>query len=88
MIALQTKNKLGKTLGIPGIIPPTGKTPEDDDNTKAEAAKMQKEYENLKDSTKEEAPSTEARGEFKKDSVCSEHVTRVTILMNISKCYE
>ncbi|XP_038838681.1 secretogranin-3-like [Salvelinus namaycush] len=59
MIALQTKNKLGKTLGIPGIIPPTGKTPEDDDNTKAEAAKMQKEYENLKDSTKEEAPSTE-----------------------------
>ncbi|XP_045073722.1 secretogranin-3 isoform X3 [Coregonus clupeaformis] len=61
MIALQTKNKLGKTLGNPGIITPTGKTPEDDDNTKAEAAKMQKEYENLKDSTKEEAPSTETR---------------------------
>uniref|UniRef100_A0A4W5PBP1 Secretogranin-3 n=1 Tax=Hucho hucho TaxID=62062 RepID=A0A4W5PBP1_9TELE len=36
-----------------------GKTPEDDDNTKAEAAKMQKEYENLKDSTKEEAPAAE-----------------------------
>uniref|UniRef100_A0A672GIN3 Secretogranin-3 n=1 Tax=Salarias fasciatus TaxID=181472 RepID=A0A672GIN3_SALFA len=30
-----------------------------DDNTKAEAAKMQKEYENLKDSTKEEQPPTE-----------------------------
>lgn len=32
---------------------------DEDDNTKAEAAKMQKEYENLKDSTKEEQPSTE-----------------------------
>lgn len=32
---------------------------EEDDNTKAEAAKMQKEYENLKDSTKEEQPSSE-----------------------------
>lgn len=31
---------------------------DEDDNTKAEAAKMQKEYENLKDSTKEEQPST------------------------------
>ncbi|XP_010876242.2 secretogranin-3 [Esox lucius] len=59
MIALQTKNKLGKTLGIPGFITPTGKTQEEDDNTKAEAAKMQKEYENLKDSTKEEPVPTE-----------------------------
>lgn len=32
---------------------------DEDDNTKAEAAKMQKEYENLKDSTKEEQPSSE-----------------------------
>lgn len=31
---------------------------DEDDNTKAEAAKMQKEYENLKDSTKVEQPST------------------------------
>lgn len=37
----------------------TGKGFDDDDNTKAEAAKMQKEYENLKDSTKEEQPSPE-----------------------------
>lgn len=36
-----------------------GRNLDDDDNTKAEAAKMQKEYENLKDSTKEEQPSTE-----------------------------
>jgi len=36
-----------------------GKNFDEDDNTKAEAAKMQKEYENLKDSTKEEQPSTE-----------------------------
>lgn len=36
-----------------------GKNLDEDDNTKAEAAKMQKEYENLKDSTKEEQPSTE-----------------------------
>lgn len=36
-----------------------GKNLDEEDNTKAEAAKMQKEYENLKDSTKEEQPSTE-----------------------------
>uniref|UniRef100_A0A3B3ZNE7 Secretogranin-3 n=1 Tax=Periophthalmus magnuspinnatus TaxID=409849 RepID=A0A3B3ZNE7_9GOBI len=51
MIALQTKNKLGKSL----------KSVDEDDNTKAEAAKMQKEYENLKDSTKEEQPSPDTR---------------------------
>uniref|UniRef100_A0A8K9VCT0 Secretogranin-3 n=1 Tax=Oncorhynchus mykiss TaxID=8022 RepID=A0A8K9VCT0_ONCMY len=72
MIALQTKNKLGKTLGIPGIIPPT----EDDDNTKAEAAKMQKEYENLKDSTKEEAPSTETRDHPGKSEIYLEAIRK------------
>lgn len=56
MIAMQTKNKLGKSLGPADF---TGKGFDDDDNTKAEAAKMQKEYENLKDSTKEEQPSPE-----------------------------
>lgn len=35
-----------------------GKNLDEDDNTKAEAAKMQKEYENLKDSTKVEQPSS------------------------------
>ncbi|XP_055010929.1 secretogranin-3 [Boleophthalmus pectinirostris] len=55
MIALQTKNKLGKSLGPSDL----GKSFDEDDNTKAEAAKMQKEYENLKDSTKEEQPSTD-----------------------------
>ncbi|KAL1007549.1 hypothetical protein UPYG_G00088220 [Umbra pygmaea] len=59
MIALQTKNKLGKSLAFPSFITPTEKTHEDDDNTKREAAKMQREYENLKDSTKEETPPTE-----------------------------
>ncbi|XP_028291435.1 secretogranin-3 [Gouania willdenowi] len=58
MIAMQTKNKLGKSLGLPEF---TGKRVDEDDNTKAEAAKMLKEYENLKDSTKEEQPSTETR---------------------------
>uniref|UniRef100_A0AAZ3PBS6 Secretogranin-3 n=1 Tax=Oncorhynchus tshawytscha TaxID=74940 RepID=A0AAZ3PBS6_ONCTS len=70
MITLQTKNKLGKTLGIPG------KTPEDDDNTKAEAAKMQKEYENLKDSTKEEAPSTETRDHPGKSEIYLEAIRK------------
>ncbi|KAM4602397.1 secretogranin-3 isoform 2-T2 [Polymixia lowei] len=56
MIAMQTKNKLGKSLGTPDF---TGKNSDEDDNTKAEAAKMQKEYENLKDSTKEEQQPTE-----------------------------
>ncbi|KAM7015907.1 secretogranin-3 [Tautogolabrus adspersus] len=59
MIAMQTKNKLGKSLGLPDVPGPNGKILDEDDNTKAEAAKMQKEYENLKDSTKEEQPSTE-----------------------------
>lgn len=59
MIAMQTKNKLGKSLGLPDFTAPNGKNLDEDDNTKAEAAKMQKEYENLKDSTKEEQPSTE-----------------------------
>ncbi|XP_053178579.1 secretogranin-3 [Scomber japonicus] len=59
MIALQTKNKLGKSLGPPDFAGSNGKLLDEDDNTKAEAAKMQKEYENLKDSTKEEQPSTE-----------------------------
>lgn len=36
-----------------------GRNLDEDDNTKAEAAKMQKGYENLKDSTKEEQPSAE-----------------------------
>ncbi|XP_069381918.1 secretogranin-3 isoform X2 [Paralichthys olivaceus] len=58
MIAMQTKNKLGKSLG-PDFIGPNGKILDEDDNTKAEAAKMQKEYENLKDSTKEDQPSSE-----------------------------
>uniref|UniRef100_A0A8C2WLI0 Secretogranin-3 n=1 Tax=Cyclopterus lumpus TaxID=8103 RepID=A0A8C2WLI0_CYCLU len=59
MIAMQTKNKLGKALGLPDFTGPNGKNLDEEDNTKAEAAKMQKEYENLKDSTKEEQPSTE-----------------------------
>ncbi|XP_056268072.1 secretogranin-3 isoform X1 [Pseudoliparis swirei] len=59
MIAMQTKNKLGKALGLPDFTRPNGKNLDEEDNTKAEAAKMQKEYENLKDSTKEEQPSTE-----------------------------
>ncbi|XP_029947212.1 secretogranin-3 isoform X1 [Salarias fasciatus] len=59
MIAMQTKNKLGKSLGPPDFAALSGKNLDEDDNTKAEAAKMQKEYENLKDSTKEEQPPTE-----------------------------
>ncbi|KAM8894403.1 secretogranin-3 [Spinachia spinachia] len=60
MIAMQTKNKLGKALGLPDFTAPNGKNLDEEDNTKAEAAKMQKEYENLKDSTKEEQqPTTE-----------------------------
>ncbi|XP_054474958.1 secretogranin-3 [Anoplopoma fimbria] len=59
MIAMQTRNKLGKALGLPDITGANGKNLDEEDNTKAEAAKMQKEYENLKDSTKEEQPPTE-----------------------------
>ncbi|KAF3686634.1 Secretogranin-3 Secretogranin III [Channa argus] len=59
MIAMQTKNKLGKSLVPPDFTGPNGKNLDEDDNTKAEAAKMQREYENLKDSTKKEQPSPE-----------------------------
>ncbi|KAM9860618.1 secretogranin-3 [Aulostomus maculatus] len=59
MIAMQTKNKLGKSLGPPDFMGSNAKSLDEDDNTKAEAAKMQKEYENLKDSTKEETLSAE-----------------------------
>ncbi|XP_061669787.1 secretogranin-3 isoform X3 [Syngnathoides biaculeatus] len=63
MIAMQTKNKLGKALGPPEFTEPdVGKNFDEDDNTKAEAAKMQKEYENLKDSTKEDRLSTNRPG--------------------------
>uniref|UniRef100_A0A7N6AJ12 Secretogranin-3 n=1 Tax=Anabas testudineus TaxID=64144 RepID=A0A7N6AJ12_ANATE len=61
MIAMQTRNKLGKSLGPPDFTAPNGKNLDEDDNTKAEAAKMQREYENLKDSTKEEQPSPETK---------------------------
>ncbi|XP_049573832.1 secretogranin-3 isoform X2 [Syngnathus scovelli] len=64
MIATQTKNKLGKALGPSDFVGPNaGKNLDEDDNTKAEAAKMQKEYENLKDSTKQDQPSTNRPGE-------------------------
>ncbi|KAI1889670.1 hypothetical protein AGOR_G00165350 [Albula goreensis] len=59
MIALQTKNKLGKTL-TPDSTPPTvEKVTDEEDNTKEEAAKMQREYESLKDSTKDDQTVTE-----------------------------
>uniref|UniRef100_A0A3B4X7Z7 Secretogranin-3 n=1 Tax=Seriola lalandi dorsalis TaxID=1841481 RepID=A0A3B4X7Z7_SERLL len=67
MIAMQTKNKLGKSLGPPDFAGLTGKNLDEDDNTKAEAAKMQKEYENLKDSTKEQ-PSAETNGPGKSET--------------------
>ncbi|XP_040893382.1 secretogranin-3 [Toxotes jaculatrix] len=68
MIAMQTKNKLGKSLGPPDFTGPNGKNWDEDDNTKAEAAKMQKEYENLKDSTKEEQPSAETNQRGKSET--------------------
>ncbi|KAK2847705.1 hypothetical protein Q7C36_009387 [Tachysurus vachellii] len=56
MIAAQTRNKLGKALGPISSTPPTGY---EDDKTKEETAKMLREYENLKDSTKEERAPVE-----------------------------
>ncbi|XP_073706606.1 secretogranin-3 [Garra rufa] len=68
MIALQTKNKLGKSLVPLSITPPTGKALDDDDNTKMEAAKMQKEYESLKDSTKDVQTAAEISHPGKSES--------------------
>ncbi|XP_023669876.2 secretogranin-3 [Paramormyrops kingsleyae] len=53
MIALQTKNKLGKSLAASDIKPPTERSGDEVDNTKEATARMQKEYESLKDSTKD-----------------------------------
>ncbi|XP_061101928.1 secretogranin-3-like isoform X2 [Conger conger] len=58
MIAIQTKNKLGKTL-TPDSQPPTEKVTDEEDNTKEEAAKMQREYESQTDSTKDDQTVTE-----------------------------
>lgn len=58
MIALQTKNKLGKTL-TPDSKPPTEKVTDEEDNTKEEAAKMQREYDSQTDSTKDDQTVTE-----------------------------
>ncbi|KAF4071835.1 hypothetical protein AMELA_G00267450 [Ameiurus melas] len=58
MIATQTKNKLGKALGPVSITPRTAT--DEDDNTKEETAKMLREYENLKDSTKDERMPAES----------------------------
>ncbi|KAL4660712.1 secretogranin-3-like isoform X2 [Arapaima gigas] len=60
MIAVQTRNKLGKSLMAADIQSPTEKPSDESDNTKAEAAKMQKEYELLKDSTKDKQAVAEA----------------------------
>ncbi|KAF5895589.1 secretogranin-3 isoform X1, partial [Clarias magur] len=66
MIAMQTKNKLGKALGPVSITPPT--VTDEDDNTKEETAKMLREYENLKDSTKEERKAVESGHAGKSES--------------------
>ncbi|XP_011948505.1 PREDICTED: secretogranin-3 [Cercocebus atys] len=57
MIALQTKNKLEKNVtdNISKLFPaPSEKSHEETDSTKEEAAKMEKEYGTLKDSTKDD----------------------------------
>ncbi|KAG5839413.1 hypothetical protein ANANG_G00204710 [Anguilla anguilla] len=59
MIAVQTKSKLGKTLDVPDVKLPAGKISDEVDNTKEAAAKMQKEYESVKDSTKSAQVATE-----------------------------
>ncbi|XP_036399619.1 secretogranin-3 [Megalops cyprinoides] len=58
MIALQTKNKLGKSLTPDSK--PAEKPTDEEDNTKEEAAKMQREYESLKDTTKDDQTVTES----------------------------
>nr|CAA63478.1 secretogranin III [Xenopus laevis] len=55
MIAVQVKNKLGKNFGSHrNALPSEDKNADESDSTKEEAAKMEKEYELLKDSTKPE----------------------------------
>ncbi|XP_036390393.1 secretogranin-3-like [Megalops cyprinoides] len=59
MIAIQTKNKLGKSLETVDFKLALGKTSDEVDNTKDEAAKMQQEYESLKDTTNSDQAVTE-----------------------------
>uniref|UniRef100_F7E728-2 Isoform 2 of Secretogranin-3 n=1 Tax=Xenopus tropicalis TaxID=8364 RepID=F7E728-2 len=58
MIAVQAKNKLGKSFGSHKSIL-SDKNVDESDSTKQEAAKMEKEYEALKDSTKPEPKDAE-----------------------------
>ncbi|XP_073424531.1 secretogranin-3 isoform X2 [Dendrobates tinctorius] len=61
MIAVQTKNKLGKNaVNHNNRILTADKTDEESDSTKEAAANMEKEYEKLKDSTKPEEPKESA----------------------------
>ncbi|KAG9337021.1 hypothetical protein JZ751_029880 [Albula glossodonta] len=66
MIAVQTKNKLGKSLGVPDIKLPAAKMSDEVDNTKEEAAKMLNEYESLKDSTKSDKAAAETEYDLSK----------------------
>ncbi|KAM4678161.1 secretogranin-3 isoform 2-T2 [Discoglossus pictus] len=57
MIAAQTKNKLGKnSVYQKNKLSTADKNTEESDSTKEEAAKMEKEYEIVKDSTKQDEP--------------------------------
>ncbi|XP_053321168.1 secretogranin-3 [Spea bombifrons] len=56
MIAVQTKNKLGKNSVLSKNTLTADKASDDSDSTKEEAARMEKGYETLKDSTKFEDP--------------------------------
>ncbi|KAJ8343557.1 hypothetical protein SKAU_G00308860 [Synaphobranchus kaupii] len=75
MIAAQTKNKLGKSLDAPDAKLSAGKINEEVDNTKEAAAKMQKEYETLKDSTKSDQVAMET-GQSGKSNIYLEAIRK------------
>ncbi|XP_043933390.1 secretogranin-3 [Protopterus annectens] len=68
MIALQTKNKLGKQLGPSSKQLSVVKNSEEMDSTKEESAKMEQEYEALKDTTKKEGQKTHLKGPSMQES--------------------
>lgn len=68
MIALQTKNKLGQHLAPSNKQSTVLKNSEEMDSTKEESAKMEQEYEALKDTTKKEGQKALVKGPNIQDS--------------------
>lgn len=75
MIAVQTKSKLGKSLGASDVRLPAGTVSDELDITKETPAAVQKEHESLNDSTKSTQVATET-GQSEKSNTYLEAIRK------------